>query len=124
MKLVVTGDTPSKKNSKNVAINRKTGRMFPVSNKRYVAWERVAVRELAAQFQGYQITDYPIELTLTFYFKDLRAHDLDNCAGSVLDSLKLAGIIEDDSYKYVNKLVLIYGGLSKDNPRVEIDLED
>lgn len=124
MKLVVTGDTPSKKNGKNVAINRKTGRLFPVSNPRYLAWEREAVRQLTEQFKGFLITDYPIALTLTFYFKDKRLHDLDNCAGSVMDSLKLAGIIEDDSYKYINKLVLLYGGLSKDSPRVEIDLED
>lgn len=124
MQLVISGDTPSKKNGKNVAYNRATGRMFPVSNPRYLAWEKAAVAELVLQSNSLQISEYPIALTLTFYFKDRRTHDLDNVAGSVMDTLKKAQIIEDDSIKYINRLNLVFGGVDKDRPRVEIEFED
>lgn len=79
---------------------------------------------LKGQFEGYTMQDYPITVTMTFWWDTLRNRDLDNACASVMDALKHAGIIEDDGYKYVDCIQLNYGGLDKENPRVEIYLDD
>ena len=119
MKLVISGTTPSKKNSR---INTRSGRSFP--SKRFTDWEKPALLELQTQFKGLKVTDYPISLTLVFYNSDRRRHDLDNQASSILDTLVKAGVIEDDNQNFVNSIHLQYGGLDKENPRCEIFLDD
>ena len=124
MKLIIHGNTPSQKNGKEIAINRKTGQRFVRSNDRVKAWQTMAVQSLMSQFNGLQVTEYPVDLSLVFYFDNLRRHDLDNAAAGVMDALVKAGVLEDDSVKYVECLTLQYGGLDKEQPRVEIYLDD
>lgn len=119
MKLIVTGTTPSKKNSR---INTRSGRSFP--SKRFSEWEATALPELVNQFQGLVITNYPITVTMIFFNADNRRHDLDNQSSSILDSLVKANIIEDDNQNYIDCLQLQYGGVDKENPRCEIYLDD
>lgn len=122
MTLVVPGDCPSKKNGKRIITNRNTGKPMIISSARHNEWERTALATLRLQFDGYRVTGYPVALGLTFYFKNKRAHDLDNVAASIMDVLTKAGILEDDSTNYVNQLTLTFGGVDKENPRVEINL--
>ena len=122
MTLVVPGDTPSKKNGKRIITNNRTGKPMIISSTRHNDWEKGAIAALALQFAGYKVTDYPVALSLTFYFSNKRAHDLDNVAASIMDVLVKAHVLEDDSTKYVNSLTLKFGGVDKENPRVEIDL--
>ena len=124
MKLTIAGNTPSQKNGKEIAINRKTGQRFVRSNDRVKAWQEHAIQSLSSQFNGYQLTDYPVNITLVFYFDNLRRHDLDNACAGVMDALVKAGVLVDDSVKYVECLTLQYGGLDKEQPRVEIYLDD
>lgn len=124
MKLVVPGDCPSKKNGKRIITNHRTGKPMIISSARHNDWEKGAIAALTLQFAGYRVTDYPVALGLTFYFKDRRAHDLDNVAASIMDVMTKAGILEDDSTKFVNRLTLEYGGVDKEDPRVEIEFSE
>lgn len=115
MKLIISGTTPSKKNSR---INTRSGRSFP--SKRFSEWEKVILPELIQQAKGSIITEYPISVTMVFYNIDKRRHDLDNQAASVGDSLVKAGVIQDDNQNCIDRLQLQYGGVDKVNPRCEI----
>lgn len=119
MKLVISGTTPSKKNSR---INTRSGRSFP--SKRFSEWEKTALPELKEQFVGLKVTQYPIALTMVFFNADNRRHDLDNQSSSVLDTLVKAGVIEDDNQNKIDCLQLQYGGTDKVNPRCEVYIED
>lgn len=79
---------------------------------------------LRSQFQGYQLSGYPIPITLVFYYGTKRRKDIDNGAASVMDALVTAGILEDDNYNFVDCLILRFGGHDKENPRVEIFLDE
>lgn len=119
MKLTLSGITPSKKNSR---INTRSGRSFP--SKRFTDWEKTALNELKEQFSGLQVSGYPIPIKMIFFNSDRRRHDLDNQCSSILDTLVKAGVVEDDNQNFINKIILEYGGIDKDNPRCEIYLED
>lgn len=124
MKLIITGKVPSQKNGKEIAINKKTGQRFVRSNDRVKSWQEDAIKQLGDQFDGLSITGYPIGITIVTYFGDLRRHDLDNACSGVMDAMVKAGIIKDDSVQFVDCLTLQYGGLDRENPRVEIFLDD
>lgn len=123
MKLTIHGNTPSQKNNKEIAM-RKDGTRFVRSNDRVKAWQQTAIQELALQFRGYKVTDYPISINLVFYFDNNRRHDLDNAAGGVMDALVKAAILEDDNVHFVECLTLQYGGIDKTNPRCEVYLDE
>jgi len=124
MKMVILGNVPSKKNSKRIVTNRTTGKPFIISSKIHGDWHNSAIPEMKRQWQGYKITQYPIGITMTFYWKDLRRHDLDNGVATILDALKDAGVIEDDYYKFVDCIQAQYGGLDRTNPRCEIFIDE
>jgi Holliday junction resolvase RusA-like endonuclease len=124
MKLTILGKIPSQKNNKQIAINRRTGRRFVRSNDTVLAWQKDAKRQLQAQFEGYKITDYPIEVTIVFYRPNLIRRDLDNVASGILDCMVASEIIVDDDVNHVSMLTLSYGGVDKLNPRAEIFIED
>jgi Holliday junction resolvase RusA-like endonuclease len=119
MKLVVSGTTPSKKNSR---INTRSGRSFPSA--RFTAWEKPALIELQKQFEGLVVTGYPVTITMIFFNVDKRRHDLDNQSSSILDTLVKGGIITDDNQNYVDCMTLQYGGVDKEDPRCEIYIDD
>lgn len=114
MKIVIYGNTPSKKNSKIISCRGNRPCLFPSSN--YTKWHKDALLQL--------IGKKPIEnkeLTLTFYAQDNRKFDLTNKAESIMDTLVDAGLLEDDNYSVVSDLHLHFGGLDKENVRCEID---
>ena len=60
-------------------------------------------------------------VVLTYYFPDRRRRDPDNFSGKMLlDGLKSAGIIEDDSFNHIE--LILRCGLDKANPHVEIEV--
>lgn len=124
MKLTIQGNTPSQKNNKQIFYNSKTGRPFITSNQRVKDWHKSAYAQLKEQWQGYQMTDYPISLTVVFYRDTDRKYDLDNAYSSVADALTLAGVIEDDNVTFVECVTLQHGGKDKLNARAEIYLDD
>jgi Holliday junction resolvase RusA-like endonuclease len=86
-----------------------------LSSKAYREWHKVASLLLPKT----PISNI-IELTIVFYFPDARKTDLSNKAESIMDLLVDNGVIEDDNWSVVPRLVLIAGGISRDNPRAEI----
>lgn len=122
--MVILGNVPSKKNSKRIVTNRATGKPFIISSKIHGDWHTNAIPQMKRQWQGYAVKEYPIGITMVFYWKDLRRHDLDNGLATILDALKDAGVIEDDYYKYVDSIQAQYGGLDRINPRCEIYLDE
>ena len=119
--LTIPGSVPSLKNGKEIAM-KSNGQRFVRSNDKVLAWKRMATTLLRQQFHGYKVTGYPITVELTFWYGSKVRRDLDNSAAGVMDALRDAGVIEDDSVQFVNKLILHYGGLDKERPRVEIRL--
>jgi len=115
--ITIRGSTPSQKNSKQIFINRATGKPFITSSVKVKAWQQDALWQL----KGVKpIVDYPVCLTMTFYYDSKRRHDLDNSSSGVLDILVKAGILVDDDVAHVDQLELVFGGYDKTNARVEI----
>lgn len=111
---------PSQKNSKSIAINRATGRPFIMSNQNVKTWQAIAALELRAYhikkpLEGRQ------EISVMFYVKDNRRRDLDNMLTTIQDAIVKAGILEDDSWKFL-KIGEVDAQLDKDNPRAEITI--
>ena len=65
----------------------------------------------------------PVELKMTLYARDKRSGDLSNKFESVADLLVDAGIIKDDNWNIVPKVEMMFGGIDKENPRVEIEIK-
>lgn len=124
MRLVITGEVPALKNSKQIFVNRATGRPFITSSKNSKVWQAEAKRQLTEQFAGYKISGYPISVAITCYFGSKRRKDLDNVCNGVMDALVHAGVLEDDDVEHVDNIDLSFGGYDKDNPRTEIFLDD
>lgn len=121
MKLTILGQTPSLKNSKQLFINRRTGKSFITSSKASKEWVKDALWQLKGKPA---VETYPVAVTMVFYFKGQHRKDLDNAASSVLDVLKAAGIIEDDDWTHICPITIDCGGVDKLEPRVEIYLDD
>lgn len=124
MRLVITGEVPSLKNSKQIFVNKRTGKPFITSSSNSKTWQAEAKRQLTEQFAGYQISGYPISIAITCYFGTKRRKDLDNVCGGVMDALVHAGILEDDDVSHVDNIDLSFGGYDKEAPRTEIFLDD
>ena len=124
MKLTIKGNVPSQKNRKIISVNRATGRPFLRSADSVKVWQASALIQLQQQFKGFVVTDYPINLNIVVWYDNKRRHDLDNALGTVMDALTAAEVIEDDSTKYVECITVQFGGHDKENPRVEIYLDE
>lgn len=124
MKLTISGSCPSQKNRKIISMNRGTGRPFLRTAPQVKEWQDQAAQELSLQFKDCRIVDYPISIAVVVFYDSERRHDLDNALGSVMDALVHAGIIEDDSVKYVDTIDISYGGVDKKNPRTEVFIDD
>lgn len=60
---------------------------------------------------------------IAYYFKTRQRHDPDNYNGKfILDGLRDAGIIKDDSF--ANITLILYGDCDKDNPRTVVEVEE
>lgn len=124
MKLVIHGNVKSKKNNKRVMYNKKTGKPFIMTEKKTDDYIKNAIEQLKEQFNGLKITEYPIAVQMVFYYQTKHRKDIDNSATTILDCMKEAGVIEDDDVQHVNELYSYFGGYDKEDPRVEILLED
>lgn len=118
-KVTISGSVPPKKNARNLFV--RGGRIVNVPSPRYKEWETASLWQLKGTKP---VENYPVALTLVFYQKDHRKRDLDNQLSSVLDTLVKAGILKGDTWQDVCPITLDCQGVEKDNPRVEIYIDE
>lgn len=119
MKFTIYGQVLSQKNSKQIAINRRTNRPFVMSNPRIQDWKK----EMSAQLLAVDKIKGPVQISISIWNKDKRKRDLDNQGTSILDLLKNNDIIEDDNCFILQKITVEFAGIDKENPRAEINIE-
>ena len=123
IELTYHGAVYSKKNSKRIIVNRRTGRPQIISNQRAREMEVAMAKEFQAQAAGVKWkadTNATYEVSIFIWTKDRTRRDLDNQATSILDALVAAGVIPDDSTKYVTSLYVEFMGVDKNDPRAEV----
>ena len=123
MKLTYQGIIYSKKNSKSIITNRRTGRPMIVASKKAKDMEKNMAREFSVQRGGRSAINIPSSVYMKLYRKDNIRRDLDNVATSVLDGLVRGEVIADDNYSIVKSLHIEDCGVDKNNPRVEIEIK-
>lgn len=93
-------ETPSKKNSR--VVDRRTGRTFP--NKRFTEWHKAAALYVRQQ-HAHPLDGGPFALYLEFTHGDKIRRDSDNGVSSILDLLVDCGVLPDDNWMVVSKIV-------------------
>ncbi len=64
------------------------------------------------------------KVTITYFFPDGRRRDPDNyCGKMILDGLTAVGILTDDDFSHI-ELTIRRGGVDRENPRTEIEIEE
>jgi Holliday junction resolvase RusA-like endonuclease len=133
-KLIYNGTIRAKKNSKQI-IRAGDGRPLIVSNSAAKANEDDMVKQF--KLQGVRPMSAPeraeamleagkrgiyYHIKATIYQPNGIRRDLDNQITSILDALTKSGAILDDCRKFVKALMVIDGGIDKNNPRAEITI--
>ena len=116
--LTITGRVPSKKNSRLLFARGK--RIMNIPSNAYAAWHKQASEQIE-EFREYMIDEIDC-ISLDFYAPDRRGTDLTNKAESIMDLLVDNGVIKDDNWWIVNRLILTFKGVDRTNPRVLIHI--
>jgi len=97
------GLIPSKKNSKQMYKNRRTGKFFPASSDKYKQWQQTASYQINLQKSSHKLIKFPIQkckfIRVTLFFGTLGRADNTNKVESVHDLLVDTGIIADDDWQ-------------------------
>ena len=102
MTFILLGNPITKKNSQAMAINRKTGKTFPVQSKSYKAYEKSCLRQIEDfERSGLFWGDKPCNLKATYYMETRRKVDLCNLLAATCDILVKSGILADDNCNIV-----------------------
>lgn len=118
----LTGVIPAKKNSKRIFIHNRTGKLATLSSKRHEAWHSHAYGEILQQ--GIARFTEPVKITVCFTFGDKRMRDCSNLFESIADLLVDCGVIADDNYVCVPKIVMYYAGYKKGEFVTEVKIQD
>lgn len=124
MKLTITGDTPSLKNSKQI-YRTSSGRPFITSSKRAKDWNMEKRVEIHSMHLPPMAVDEenPVSVSVIFYNSTRRKADIDNKLTAILDLIKDTGLISDDNCFVVRKIHAEFGGVDRENPRAEVSIE-
>jgi len=104
-------------------LNQYRNTHFYTLNKAKVVYKE----EISVQFPGLAINP-PIQVTYIYFPKTARKTDI----GNVLsihqkffeDALVEGGYLVDDNYDYIPRTIFRFGEVDKENPRVEIHIEE
>ena len=86
----------------------------------YRKWHKDATLQLSALSLPSKLQGCSVFIEL--YAPTKRKGDLTNKAESVMDLMVDNHILEDDNWDCVHRVVLMYGGVDKKDPRVEITI--
>ena len=126
-KLTLTGRPITKKNSQ-IPIKTKSGKYFIIQSKQYRAYEKECLQQIKGQYNTATVYDDrmifgKISLKALYYMPDKRLPDLLNLLQATADIVEKAQVIENDK-----NIVSFDGsrimGVDKENPRVEIYIEE
>lgn len=124
MRLWYRGVVVSKKNSKVIRVNRRTGARYITSNnlaKQNEADMVAQFREQILKIKGYRAGDIaPCSIDFHIWEPDNKRRDLDNQITSILDALVRADVLDDDSIGNVRGFTVEYRGIDAKEPRVEL----
>lgn len=124
LQLNYKGVVISKKNSKVIRKDRRTGRSYITSNDTAKRNENDMIWSFKEQLAGaFTASDLcPCSVAVTLYEPDAHRRDLDNQLTSILDALVRAGVIVDDSTASVYGASVRYGGIDRENPHADITI--
>ena len=81
---------------------------------------------IQAQLDQFDKIETPIKIKYTYYKKANNSPDLDNFVGTVKkffqDALVESGLIEEDNINFIVESSERYGGLDRENPRVDAEI--
>lgn len=116
--IIIHWRIPSKKNSKRIAFNKKTGNRFIISSEKHEAWEKSALKLLPKV----QVRT-PAIIYCNFYFPDRRKCDLSNKFETIADILVKWWILLDDNWECLPTVNLRFMGVDKVDPRVVVIIQ-
>lgn len=136
--IIIKGQTPSQKNSKQILTNRRTGKNFISSNDIVKSWQVDALTQLKSEKRRFNRGR--IQIDYMFYVKDDAQRDLDNMIASVNDVLQQANALmtlKNGKPKMLKGTGIIYGDhwqklrigsadamIDRDNPRAEMTITE
>lgn len=123
LKLTYHGTVLSKKNSKRIIQNPRTGKPLIVSNKSAKANEDDMIDQFSTQTLAQDDAITKCTIRIQIYEPNRQKRDLDNQATSILDALVKADVIVSDSFKCVEEVNVKYAGVDTDDPRAEIAIQ-
>ena len=130
IKLTLTGRPITKKNSQ-IPIRTKSGKFFIIQSKQYREYEKNCLIQIKEQFPwqistalhpGIPVTG-KVSLKALYYMPDRRLPDLLNLLQATANIVEKAGVIENDKdiVSFDGSRIM---GVDKENPRVEIYIEE
>ena len=111
----------SKKNSRQVFRNFRTGRIMLAQSKAYRKYEAAALMCLKGPKSP--ISDM-VNVKMGFYMPTHRIVDLGNLEAAALDVLVKAGVLKDDNCRIVYTHDGSHVDYDKENPRTEIEISE
>ena len=121
IKFTLYGNPVTKKNSQRILMTR-AGRPFIMPSKQYEQYRRDCLRQIVGDAK--QRIETRVNVKYLFYMETRRKVDLTNLEESLDDILVDAGVLADDN----SRIVAGHDGsrvlYSKENPRVEIEIEE
>lgn len=124
VKLIYYGPVLSKKNSKRIIRNRRTGTPMMVSNQAAKANENDMVNQFSIQTLRQRKPIEKCKVSIVIYEPNLQRRDLDNQATSILDALTKSEVIKDDSIKCITELNVRLGGIDKKEPKAVVTITE
>ena len=121
LKFTMYGNPITKKNSQRILLAH-NGRPFIMPSKQYEQYRLDCLRQIEGDNK--RMISERVNVKYSFYMQTLRKVDLTNLEESLDDILVDAGVLADDN----SRIVAGHDGsrvlYSKENPRVEIEIEE
>ena len=110
----------TKKNSEQIAKNRKTGKRFIIQSQRYSEYETAASYFLRPKPP--KPIDYPVTVKCLFFMPTKRRVDTNNLEAAAHDILVKFGVLADDNRDIIASKDGTRTYQDKENPRTEITI--
>ena len=105
-----------------IAVNWYRNAHYQTSNNAKIKFKKL----IQDQLDQFDKIETPIKIKYTYYAQRNNSPDLDNFVGTVKkffqDALVESGLIEDDNVNFIVANSESYGGIDKENPRVEAEV--